>query len=349
MSAGREHTVCRASGGRTVRAGRVVVAVPLTALQSGDLAFSPPLPARKQVRSAPLDGRGPSVEMRMSASVRVVVTDSSDTWLEWPASHLGSSHGLCCVQLFSQSASPLTRPVRCFRPIGMRRSQRSHSSVPCARAGGHRQAEDVDGHEGAARVLGAVLAAGLLRCRLHRCETQAQRPDILCAARVHHLVCASTAGCSSTSSGPEPSQVLAEVHQTQRCAEGIILTMVECSSRRRARIQTGWTAATAFGANMRHAGITSGRWSRPARHASASVDQDPTRVADCFVPEFWVTSYPPTAPAGAGLHCVVGFIAGEAAHAAAAMRQSEVVRKALAQLDAMFREADVAFQKPLTS
>lgn len=191
MSAGREHTVCRASGGRTVRAGRVVVAVPLTALQSGDLAFSPPLPARKQVRSAPLDGRGPSVEMRMSASVRVVVTDSSDTWLEWPASHLGSSHGLCCVQLFSQSASPLTRPVRCFRPIGMRRSQRSHSSVPCARAGGHRQAEDVDRHEGAARVLGAVLAAGLLRRRLHRCGA--------CRAPGHaHGSCAHTLAVMAT-------------------------------------------------------------------------------------------------------------------------------------------------------
>ena len=54
-----------------------------------------------------------------------------------------------------------------------------------------------------------------------------------------------------------------------------------------------------------------------------------------------MTSYPPTAAEGAnGLHCVVGFIAGEAAAAAAAaaMRQSEVVRKALDQLDAMFRE-----------
>ena len=61
--------------------------------------------------------------------------------------------------------------------------------------------------------------------------------------------------------------------------------------------------------------------------------------ADCFVPEFWVTAYPPTSlSAGAGLHCMVGFIAGEAAHVAAAMRQSAVVRKALDQLDAMFGE-----------
>ena len=73
----------------------------------------------------------------------------------------------------------------------------------------------------------------------------------------------------------------------------------------------------------------------------------PPRVADCFVPEFWVTSYPPTAPAvGAGLHCMVGFIAGEAAAAAGAMRQSEVVRKALDQLDAMFREAADASREP---
>ena len=61
-----------------------------------------------------------------------------------------------------------------------------------------------------------------------------------------------------------------------------------------------------------------------------------------------MTSYPPTAPAGAGLHCMVGFIAGEAARAAGAMRQSEVVRKALDQLDAMFREAVVAFREPYT-
>ena len=79
----------------------------------------------------------------------------------------------------------------------------------------------------------------------------------------------------------------------------------------------------------------------------SSVTAELARLADCFVPEFWVTSYPPTVPdAGAGLHCVVGFIAGEAAVDAAAMRQSEVVRKALDQLDAMFREADVAFQTP---
>ena len=65
-------------------------------------------------------------------------------------------------------------------------------------------------------------------------------------------------------------------------------------------------------------------------------------TADCFVPEFWVTTYPPSTPAGAGLRCMVGFIAGEAASAAAAMRQSEVVRKALAQLDTMFGDNNVS-------
>ena len=55
---GTEHG-CLMPGGRRVRAGRVVVAVPLTALQSGDLAFAPPLPARKQVGTSLLlsDGR----------------------------------------------------------------------------------------------------------------------------------------------------------------------------------------------------------------------------------------------------------------------------------------------------
>ena len=49
-----------------------------------------------------------------------------------------------------------------------------------------------------------------------------------------------------------------------------------------------------------------------------------------------MTSYPGTSPVGGGLHCMVGFIAGEAAQAVGSMRQSEVVRKALAQLDTMF-------------
>ena len=54
------------------------------------------------------------------------------------------------------------------------------------------------------------------------------------------------------------------------------------------------------------------------------------------MPEFWVTSYPPTSEEDRGLHCMVGFKAGEAAAAAAAMRPSEVVRQTLAQLDRMF-------------
>lgn len=58
--------------------------------------------------------------------------------------------------------------------------------------------------------------------------------------------------------------------------------------------------------------------------------------ADCFIPEFWVTRYPPTSVENQDLHCMVGFMAGESAAAAAAMRPSEVVRQTLAQLDRMF-------------
>ena len=54
-----------------------------------------------------------------------------------------------------------------------------------------------------------------------------------------------------------------------------------------------------------------------------------------------MTSYPPTSAEGAGLHCMTGFLAGEAAEAAGRMRQSEVVRQALAQLDQMFGTPDV--------
>jgi monoamine oxidase len=58
--------------------------------------------------------------------------------------------------------------------------------------------------------------------------------------------------------------------------------------------------------------------------------------ADCFIPEFWVTRYPPKSVENQDLHCMVGFMAGEPAAAAAAMRPSEVVRQTLAQLDRMF-------------
>ena len=58
--------------------------------------------------------------------------------------------------------------------------------------GCHRQAEDVDGREGAARVLAAVLAAGLLRRRLHRCGARARPLITPAAVRVpspHPWVC----------------------------------------------------------------------------------------------------------------------------------------------------------------
>lgn len=51
-----------------------------------------------------------------------------------------------------------------------------------------------------------------------------------------------------------------------------------------------------------------------------------------------MTRYPATTEEGLGLHCMVGFIAGDAAVTAAAMRPSEVVRHTLEQLDRMFGE-----------
>ena len=41
---------------------------------------------------------------------------------------------------------------------------------------------------------------------------------------------------------------------------------------------------------------------------------------DCFIPEFWVTSYPATAQNSSNLHSMVGFIAGKKAEDLSSMR-----------------------------
>ena len=98
-----------------MRAGRVVVAVPLTALQSGDLAFSPPLPARKQVRSAPLDGRVTGYT-RMPASLCATLY----CCLAFRNNGLPSAgHGLCCVMRAlvdkpADAATHVMRPSQCW-------------------------------------------------------------------------------------------------------------------------------------------------------------------------------------------------------------------------------------------
>lgn len=57
---------------------------------------------------------------------------------------------------------------------------------------------------------------------------------------------------------------------------------------------------------------------------------------DCFVPEFWVTTYQPTTPNGAALHGITGFLAGAAAEVASALSPEEILQRTLTQLDSMF-------------
>ena len=64
---------------------------------------------------------------------------------------------------------------------------------------------------------------------------------------------------------------------------------------------------------------------------------------DCFIPEFWVTSYPIAdgTPADGHLasHTMVGFVTGQRAVIASALPEAEVVQRTLQQLDRMFGEA----------
>ena len=57
---------------------------------------------------------------------------------------------------------------------------------------------------------------------------------------------------------------------------------------------------------------------------------------DCFIPEFWVTSYPGSAAASPALHCMVGFVAGKKAEEMSHMRPSNIITNTLNQLDQMF-------------
>ena len=57
---------------------------------------------------------------------------------------------------------------------------------------------------------------------------------------------------------------------------------------------------------------------------------------DCFIPEFWVTSYPGSACAEPALHCMVGFVAGKKAEDMSHIRLSNIITNTLNQLDQMF-------------
>ncbi|KAK9802009.1 hypothetical protein WJX73_010413 [Symbiochloris irregularis] len=60
---------------------------------------------------------------------------------------------------------------------------------------------------------------------------------------------------------------------------------------------------------------------------------------DCFIPEFWVTSYPatePSSPSSAGLRAMVGFVTGQRAVDASHLSEAEIVERTLSQLDSMF-------------
>jgi monoamine oxidase len=59
---------------------------------------------------------------------------------------------------------------------------------------------------------------------------------------------------------------------------------------------------------------------------------------DCFIPEFWVTSYASRAGSSTGVHCMTGFIAGKRAEDLSALRPSNIITNALNQLDQMFGE-----------
>lgn len=61
---------------------------------------------------------------------------------------------------------------------------------------------------------------------------------------------------------------------------------------------------------------------------------------DCFLPEFWITQYPPALDKAncstLGKFTVVGFLAGELALAASKLPQAEIINRSLLQLDRIF-------------
>lgn len=58
--------------------------------------------------------------------------------------------------------------------------------------------------------------------------------------------------------------------------------------------------------------------------------------ADCFIPEFWVTRYPPTSDQNLDLHLMTGFLAGIGADEASKMSHETIISKTITQLDRMF-------------
>lgn len=68
---------------------------------------------------------------------------------------------------------------------------------------------------------------------------------------------------------------------------------------------------------------------------------------DCFLPEFWITQYPPTLDKAncstLGKFTVVGFLAGELALAASKLPQAEIINRSLLQLDRIFGNQPAGF------
>lgn len=65
---------------------------------------------------------------------------------------------------------------------------------------------------------------------------------------------------------------------------------------------------------------------------------------DCFIPEFWVTSYPATdscKTSSTGRHAMVGFVTGQRAVDASRLSVAQIVRRTLQQLDRMFGEPSI--------
>ena len=56
----------------------------------------------------------------------------------------------------------------------------------------------------------------------------------------------------------------------------------------------------------------------------------------CFIPEFWVTTYPATSKLGPQLYGIIGFATGKRAEKMSQMQEGAIVQATLAQLDQMF-------------
>ena len=66
-----------------------------------------------------------------------------------------------------------------------------------------------------------------------------------------------------------------------------------------------------------------------------------------FLPELWVTSYPPEAGyEGPSLHGIIGFACGLKADQISGMREAAVIQATLGQLDEMFGRHPLALKLP---